>query len=189
VPRLAASKRPLFWLSAPVKAPFSWPKSSLSSSSRGIAPQLTVRRDSDALGLALWIARARSSLPVPDSPSMSTGTSCLAAISALAIRFRIETLRCRMSSNAAESGGSALAESSISRERLTKSGMNSAAISNGSFASVSPCSSDVWMSRPGCRVLASRIQTTAMLGVPGLRWNVSSHRPSEATWASTGVTA
>ena len=32
VPPSAVSQRPIFWTTAPVKAPFSWPKSSLSSS-------------------------------------------------------------------------------------------------------------------------------------------------------------
>ncbi|MNR10870.1 hypothetical protein D3C85_1271420 [compost metagenome] len=41
VPPLASSKRPARLVMAPVKAPFSWPKSSLSSSSAGMAPQLT----------------------------------------------------------------------------------------------------------------------------------------------------
>jgi hypothetical protein len=40
VPPSASSKRPLRALIAPVKAPFSWPNSSLSSRSAGIAPQL-----------------------------------------------------------------------------------------------------------------------------------------------------
>ncbi|MNG00438.1 hypothetical protein D3C84_833740 [compost metagenome] len=41
VPPLASSKRPARLVIAPVKAPFSWPNSSLSSNSAGIAPQLT----------------------------------------------------------------------------------------------------------------------------------------------------
>ena len=41
VPPSASSKRPMRVVNAPVNAPFSWPNSSLSSSSRGIAPQLT----------------------------------------------------------------------------------------------------------------------------------------------------
>src|SRR5690625_7997244 len=41
VPLLASSKQPSFLACAPVNAPFSCPKSSLSTSSEGIAPQLT----------------------------------------------------------------------------------------------------------------------------------------------------
>ena len=40
MPPSAISKRPLRALIAPVKAPFSWPNSSLSSNSAGMAPQL-----------------------------------------------------------------------------------------------------------------------------------------------------
>ena len=41
VPRWACSKRPMRRACAPVNAPFSWPKSSLSSSVSGMAAQLT----------------------------------------------------------------------------------------------------------------------------------------------------
>jgi len=73
VPPSASSKRPCRWPMAPVKAPFSWPNSSLSSSVSGMAAQLIgtncpVRSRADAW----WMARAISSLPVPVSPSSST---------------------------------------------------------------------------------------------------------------------
>jgi hypothetical protein len=42
VPPSAASKRPMRWLRAPVKAPFSWPNSSLSMRPAGSAAQLTM---------------------------------------------------------------------------------------------------------------------------------------------------
>ena len=42
VPPWASAKRPSRWLTALVKAPRTWPKSSDSSSSSGIAPQFTV---------------------------------------------------------------------------------------------------------------------------------------------------
>ena len=60
---------------APVKAPFSWPNSSLSISSVGIAAQLTFTNGPAANGLSRWMCAARSSLPVPDSPDRSTVTS------------------------------------------------------------------------------------------------------------------
>lgn len=71
----ASSIEPARSCSAPVNVPFRWPKSSDSTSSDGIAPQFTTFQGPDDRGLASWIARARSSLPVPDSPRMSTGTS------------------------------------------------------------------------------------------------------------------
>ena len=80
VPPSASSKRPIFRAMAPVKAPFSWPKSSLSTSDGEIAPQLTVTSDPPPLGLRWWMARAMSSFPVPVSPVMSTvesvGATC-----------------------------------------------------------------------------------------------------------------
>ena len=62
---------------APVNEPFSCPKNSDSMSSLGIAAQLTTT-NGPVSGLPgsgselKWMARATSSLPVPDSPSMAT---------------------------------------------------------------------------------------------------------------------
>ena len=67
---------------APVKAPFTWPKSSLSSSPSGMAR--AVDGDEGAGRRAAerrWISRATSSLPVPVSPWMSTVTSVGATFS------------------------------------------------------------------------------------------------------------
>ena len=72
VPPSAISKRPLRVARAPVNAPFSWPNSSLSSSSAGIAPQLIGTNGRSRRGEASWMARATTSLPVPDSPRIST---------------------------------------------------------------------------------------------------------------------
>ena len=58
-----------------MNAPFSWPKSSLSSSVRGIAAQLIVTNGSARSRLLTVDARATSSLPVPVSPRMSTVAS------------------------------------------------------------------------------------------------------------------
>ena len=75
VPPVASSNRPTLRLTAPVNAPFSWPKSSLSTRPAEIAPQLTVTIGRSLRALRLWIARAISSLPVPVSPVMSTVVS------------------------------------------------------------------------------------------------------------------
>ena len=76
----AISKRPLRWAMAPVKAPFSWPKSSLSTSEGGSAAQLSLTSGRARRGLRLWIAWATSSLPTPVSPCSSTvlvvGATC-----------------------------------------------------------------------------------------------------------------
>ena len=64
---------------APVKAPFLWPNSSDSTSSAGSAAQLTGTKGLSACGLEKWIARAINSLPVPDSPVITTGLLIIAA--------------------------------------------------------------------------------------------------------------
>ncbi len=61
--------------SAPVKAPFSWPNSSDSSRFSGIAAQLRARNGGPGPGAVLVDGRATSSLPVPLSPVIRTGTS------------------------------------------------------------------------------------------------------------------
>ncbi len=57
---------------APVKAPFSCPNRALSTSPSGMAAQLMEMNGPSCRGLPSWMARATSSLPVPDSPSSST---------------------------------------------------------------------------------------------------------------------
>ena len=66
-----------------VNAPFSWPKSSLSSSSRGMAPQLMGTKGLSRRLLFLCRARTSSSLPVPDSPVTSTVESVGATFSSI----------------------------------------------------------------------------------------------------------
>ena len=69
VGELEAALRPA---AAPVNAPFSWPKSSLSRSASGSAAQLSATNGLPVRGLDSWSARATSSLPVPLSPRTST---------------------------------------------------------------------------------------------------------------------
>ena len=71
----ATSKRPTWRVRAPVKAPFSRPNSSLSTSPDGSAAQLTLTIRWSRRGLSRWMAWATSSLPVPVSPRMSTEES------------------------------------------------------------------------------------------------------------------
>ena len=70
MPPSADSNRPIRRSVAPVKDPFSWPKSSLSSRLSESAAQCTAMKGPRERGLAWWIACAISSLPVPDSPSI-----------------------------------------------------------------------------------------------------------------------
>jgi hypothetical protein len=72
VPPSATSNKPRFFATAPVNAPRSWPNSSLSINSGGIAAQLTLTNGPFETALLRWIARAISSLPVPLSPVIST---------------------------------------------------------------------------------------------------------------------
>ena len=75
MPPSASSNLPRRSAAAPVNAPFSWPNSSLSISSVGIAAQFTFTNGPAANGLSRWMWAASSSLPVPDSPDNSTLTS------------------------------------------------------------------------------------------------------------------
>src|SRR5882762_5584637 len=72
VPSSACSKRPRRRACAPVKAPRSWPKSSDSRRSFGIAAVFIAMNGLSARGLWRCNARATSSLPVPDSPVIRT---------------------------------------------------------------------------------------------------------------------
>ena len=72
MPRSACSNLPTCFSVAPVNDPFSWPNSSDSISSSGIAAQLTCTNRSRLRRLLRWIVRATSSLPTPLSPVIST---------------------------------------------------------------------------------------------------------------------
>ena len=93
VPPSASSNSPFLSRTAPVKAPRSWPNSSLSSSVSGMAPQLTDTKRCVARGLEKWMARAISSLPVPLSPWMSTVEAVRATRSMRVKTTRIRELR------------------------------------------------------------------------------------------------
>ena len=77
---------------ASVKAPFTWPKSSLSRSVSGIAAQLTATNGPVAALLRSWSARATSSLPVPLSPVTSTVASVSATRAMISWTFCIAGL-------------------------------------------------------------------------------------------------
>src|SRR5262245_40978184 len=116
VPPSACSNRPRRIACAPVNAPRSWPKSSLSRRSFGIAAVLIAMNGFAERGLCRCSARATSSLPVPDSPMISTvavdvesrpiarKTSCIAGawprISGEAASDSSAAASCRLSSSA-----------------------------------------------------------------------------------------
>ena len=68
MPLPARAKRPRWSEMAPVKAPFTWPKSSDSRRVGAKAVQLTGTNGSDASEELKWMARATTSFPVPVSP-------------------------------------------------------------------------------------------------------------------------
>ena len=74
-----------------------WPNSSDSSSASGMAPQFTATKGFSARALALWMARASSSLPAPLSPRSSTDASDLATIRASASSSAMRLLRLTIS--------------------------------------------------------------------------------------------
>ena len=88
MPPSAASNFPTRSRIAPVKAPFTWPKSSLSSRLSGIAAQLTATKGPRPRGDSPWRARATSSFPVPLSPRIRT------VVSVGATRRTISTICC-----------------------------------------------------------------------------------------------
>ena len=75
VPPEASSNLPARASWASVKAPFSWPNSSLSSNVSVRAAQLTAMNGSLRRRLPKWIARATTSLPVPFSPRIRMARS------------------------------------------------------------------------------------------------------------------
>jgi hypothetical protein len=75
----ASSTLPGTRRSAPVNAPRSWPKSSLSTSCAGSVVQSTVTNGFAWRAELTWIARAKRPFPVPVSPRSSTVASVCAA--------------------------------------------------------------------------------------------------------------
>ncbi len=74
VPPSARDKAPRRSWRASVNAPRTAPNSSLSSSVSGIAPQLIATNGPEGRSPRSWIDCATSSLPLPLSPRISTGT-------------------------------------------------------------------------------------------------------------------
>ena len=116
VPPSADSNSPTRRLSAPVKAPFSCPNSSLSMRADGSAAQSTRVKEFPARALASWMASASSPLPHPVSPSISTVASVRATFSARAKIRRIASLWPRRSPKQSER----LSASQYSRSMASK---------------------------------------------------------------------
>ena len=99
VPPEASTNLPSWRSVAPVNAPFSWPNRIDSTRLSGIAPQFTATNGLARRSLEPWMARANSSLPTPDSPSISTGIAEPAAFSAARSTGAIASLRVMISEN------------------------------------------------------------------------------------------
>ena len=104
VPPSALCTSPFLSATAPVKLPRLWPKSSLSMSSVGMAPQLTATNGPSRRAPLSWIMRATSSLPVPDSPQMCTG-AWLRATRPIISRSCSMTARAAEQARPAQGGG------------------------------------------------------------------------------------
>ena len=81
LPPWASSNRPMRSSFAPVNAPFLWPNSSLSNRLSASDPISRLMKGWLWRWLALWIAWAVSSFPVPLSPLINMLASVLAALS------------------------------------------------------------------------------------------------------------
>ena len=77
VPRSATSSSPGLACTAPVNAPRSWPKSSVSRNSRSSPAQLRSMKTSSARRLFPWIQLASTPFPEPVSPWIRIGLSLL----------------------------------------------------------------------------------------------------------------
>ena len=93
-PSSATSRSPFFAETAPVNAPRSWPKSSLSKSSSERLAASTRTKGLPPRVETSWIARARRSLPVPLSPRIRivdgrSAARSIASISRASARFRV----------------------------------------------------------------------------------------------------
>ncbi|KYF99094.1 hypothetical protein BE18_37325 [Sorangium cellulosum] len=89
VPSWAASNRPSRGATAPVNAPRSWPKSSLSTSDSDRLAQFTFTNRSRGCRDMPAIHSATTSLPVPVSPRIRTGSGVGATVSRASRRRRI----------------------------------------------------------------------------------------------------
>ena len=186
VPPLACSNLPMRRSTAPVKAPFSWPKSSDSMMLSGTAPQLMATKGEPPRGLRSWMARATRSLPVPVSPNSKTsastcemrwtmearrcragvrptrrgpGAACWASSSALSCRF--SRLRRRLSMPRRTISTRRSPAKGFSRKSQAPSRMASTAVE------ISPWPVISMTGRSGSRACTSR--SSAMPSIPGMR--------------------
>ncbi len=149
VPPSASTKRPGWSATAPVKAPFTWPKSSLSSSVSVRAPQSCTTRGMSLRPLSRWMTRASTSLPVPVSPWSSTATRWGAATRTNSSTSRMAGLRKPGSSATSASGEGRGASRARSRSRL-RSSSSAARRCSVRRPSSRLAWSTAWRSAPAC---------------------------------------
>ncbi len=163
VPPLACSKRPMRRSVAPVNAPFSWPNSSDSSSSAAIAEVFNATNGLLARGELSCNARATSSLPVPDSPVISTvmlerdsrpmalNTSCIAGAWPMIRGVGLLVVCC------------AVSRWRVRAARETSSTASSMSKGFGRYSNAPPWYADTALSRSECAVIT-------MTGISGSVW-------------------
>jgi len=103
---------------APVKAPFSCPNKIDSTRFSGMAPQLTAMNGFVRRVPLPWMARAISSLPTPDSPSISAGNRGAAAFSAACKTGFMAAERVMMSADGERAVAAALDALQFAGQRL-----------------------------------------------------------------------
>ncbi len=196
VPPSACSKRPIRRASAPVNAPFSCPNSSDSSSSAAMADVFSATNGWCARGLWSCSARATSSLPVPDSPVISTvmlepasrpierNTSCIAG--AWPIIDGIAAVLPAASAPAPPFSRAALRTSSTASSMSNGFGRysNAPPLYAATAFSRSECAVMTMIGRSGCEL--RRRSSSAMPLIPGMRTSVIS--TSGALWSSASRT-
>ncbi len=203
VPPSACTNLPTWSRVAPVNEPFTWPNSSDSISSSGIAAQLTLTKGFSARVLLPWMARATSSLPVPDSPVISTvalvgaaratasWTSprageepiirLLPSVDILRVRFSSRSRRCSM----------ALRRTSSTRSRSSGFSMKSNAPSRVASTAVAivPCPEIITTGRSGS--LSRSLPSTSRPSMRGILMSSSttSGRSASTTDSASGPVA
>ena len=141
MPPSARSNQPFRSPTAPVKLPFSWPNSSESTSSAGMAPQFTRMKGPVFRRDRLWMVRATTSLPEPVSPRIRTGASAGATSSMCSMTsfkpVSAPTTESAMSCRSSRESSERLSASTASRSEISSRTRRSfsSAIVNGSIRS------------------------------------------------------
>ena len=177
MPELACSKTPRRRPAAPVKAPGSCPKSSLATTPSAKTPQFSATKGLEARPLWSWMARATSSLPVPVSPRIRTGTSVAATRATRARSARMGSLSPR---SAGAEGRTSARRRATSARRARISGKPSMSSRTSrtarGWALPTKIAGITWSIRAGRRpACTSTTQMVCDCGVPAERSTSTAH--------------